>query len=118
MTVTPNQLYQVEVLSNPIGYTNNRSLGVNVNGVSYATDIQVPAGPTSTGGNANSMVYEFTASSTTSTLDLSFIPGATNDNNPFVTAIALTAVPEPSSLILCGLGAVGLLVAARRRRKA
>ncbi len=30
----------------------------------------------------------------------------------------ITAVPEPSTFILCGLGAVGLLVAGRRRRKA
>ena len=27
-------------------------------------------------------------------------------------------VPEPSSMILCALGAIGLFVAARRRRKA
>jgi hypothetical protein len=29
---------------------------------------------------------------------------------------SITAVPEPSTMVLCGLGAIGLLVAARRRK--
>jgi len=32
--------------------------------------------------------------------------------------VQLTAVPEPASLILCGLGAISLFAVARRRRKA
>ncbi len=39
-------------------------------------------------------------------------------NGPYLMQVTVSglAVPEPSSMILCGLGAAGLLVAARRRR--
>jgi hypothetical protein len=37
--------------------------------------------------------------------------------NTVLTQAQIQAIPEPSSMVLCGLGAVGLLLAARRRRK-
>ncbi len=44
--------------------------------------------------------------------------GATQGPNGTATIAGITFTPEPSSFILCGLGAVGLLLAVRRRRKA
>ncbi len=43
---------------------------------------------------------------------------AQNNNGGLNEFQVIAAAPEPSSVILCGLGAAGLLVAARRRRKA
>ncbi len=51
------------------------------------------------------------------TLDFVVWGGNVNNKTTEVQA-TINAVPEPSGFLLCGLGAVGLLIAARRRRKA
>ncbi len=65
--------------------------------------------------NGDYIVGRFTADATTETLTW----GGNSGGYAWSTIDALQVrTPEPSSMVLCGLGAVGLLVAARRRRKA
>jgi hypothetical protein len=48
---------------------------------------------------------------------LSFAGSITGgDQTAFIDTVSLTSVPEPASVVLFGLGAVGLLVARRRKR--
>ncbi len=44
--------------------------------------------------------------------------GSSGDSTTFVTGVSLFNTPEPASIVLFGLGTGGLLLAARRRRKA
>ncbi len=71
----------------------------------------------------NSHEFTFTTGATVPSGDIvAYFSGAGNastyGNRVTADDFTLTVVPEPSSCMLFGLGAVGLLLAARRRRKA
>jgi hypothetical protein len=90
----------------------------------YGGDTQVSMVRVLTDGvlvpNGDYIIGHFTADATTETLAWGGNPNTTDPTFEYGTidALQVRAVPEPSSLIaLGGLGAVGLLWAARRRRK-
>ncbi len=92
------------------------------NGVSVASNSVVFTG--TMGGTFNDLSATLTAAESASLAgeQLSINLFDTNTDNAFSQAgvddVRLTVVPEPSSVVLLGLSAVGLLLSARRRSKA
>ena len=96
-----NAVYQVEVwASQPVGATAGNSATIT-SGPNLETSGFFALG-TFTADGTGSQTFDFSSA-----------------KNPIINAVELRQLtPEPSAFILCGLGAVGLVLAARRRRKA
>ena len=108
--LNPNQVYTIQALVSD-GTYNARSLDFAVNGVVKDTNVVVP---TSTGLN----IKESATASSSGVITLDLTPNVGSvDHNPTLAGLVVSS-PEPSAFILCGLGAGGLLVAVRRRRRA
>jgi hypothetical protein len=116
VSVVPNQTYSIEILATqpfaPGGPPRNFS--VLVGGVTYASEIEVPA------SLSYSAVYRFEASSATSILDITFAKGTLGgvfDPYPYINALAITPVPEPSAGVML-LGVIlGFVAPVIRRRR-
>ena len=110
---TTGQLYHVEVLSFA-GFAIDRRFNVSANGTPFATNWTIIA---SAPNNYND-VLEFDLAANASGITVNFSPGTDPgiDPLPFIHAIAITPIPEPSStLLLVGSSALALR---RRSRKA
>jgi len=110
IAATPGTQYEVQLLSAPVGANNNRTLDVTVDGSLFADDLFVP------GVLPNSVVFRFPVTADADGIDITFGAGGDFaadgspldvDNNPWVTAVAITRVLDPNVVLLADVATGG-----------
>jgi len=108
----------VNIVVSGTGGTLNSTATVNLSGVTYTgtqTDLVNLRNDVVANGGTVAMTFQFVPALTLAQLGAS---GATNSTSWSDTITSTTAVPEPSSLAIAGLGALGMIGYGIRRRKA
>jgi hypothetical protein len=99
------------------GYVPYRIFDVSVGGLLYADDLTLYGTNEPT---RRPLVYRFEVTPSSGSIDITFASGAlvagvNTDTNPYVNAVMVTQVPEPSSGTLLVLGIGGIMVMRGRR---
>ena len=99
------------------GYVPYRIFDVRVGGLLYADELMLPG---TNDPSRRPLVYRFEVTPSSGSIDITFaggvaIPGVNTDTTPYVNAVMVTQVPEPSSGVLLLVGMAALL--RRRNRK-
>ena len=94
-----------------------RTLDVSVGGLLYVDDLTLNG---TQSDQRRPLVYRFEVTPSSSSINIVLtnggnVPGSRTDTNPYVNAMTVTQVPEPSAFSLLAIGLGGLTVMRRRR---
>ena len=123
ITANAGQRYVVDLLfanhfsGEGAAYFPYRTLDVSVGGLLYADDLTLNG---TQSDQRRPLVYRFEVTPSSSSINIVLtnggnVSGSRTDTNPYVNAMTVTQVPEPSALSLCAIGLGGLAMMRRRR---
>ena len=123
ITANAGQRYVVDLLFanhfSGVGadYSPYRTLDVSVGGLLYADNLTLNG---TESDQRRPLLYRFEVTPSSSSINIVLtnggnVPGSRTDTNPYVNAMIVTQVPEPSALSLLAVGLGGLAMMRRRR---
>ena len=123
ISATAGQKYLIDLLfanqfsGTGAGYIPYRTMDVSVGGLLYADDLTLNG---TQSPDRRPLVYRFEVTPSSNSIQITFASGAVvsgspTDQTPYVNAMTVTQVPEPSALSLLATGLSGLAMLRRRR---
>jgi hypothetical protein len=123
ISATAGQKYLIDLLfanqfsGTGAGYIPYRTMDVSVGGLLYADDLTLNG---TQSPDRRPLVYRFEVTPSSNSIQITFASGAVvsgspTDQTPYVNAMTVTQVPEPSALSLLAIGLGGLAMLRRRR---